>query len=146
MVLFRGRTVLPCVLLPVLIFTAMDGLHISGVSPVPSDIQSMLKHEFQTGHIGSTYTEEYMPWWVTEDPPAIARAAGGVQTASVLPGAQLQFRYRSSRYDITLENPGGAGSGVLAIVVDGVALAFVAAGITLLDDSTVHHVQVRMGH
>jgi cyclic beta-1,2-glucan synthetase len=62
------------------------------------------------------------------------------------PGAQLQFRYRSARYDIALENQGGAGSGVLAIVVDGVALASVATGIALLDDATVHHVQVRMGH
>jgi cyclic beta-1,2-glucan synthetase len=62
------------------------------------------------------------------------------------PRAQLHFRYRSARYEIALDNSAGTGSGVLAIEVDGTALEPVTAGITLLDDATVHHVQVRMGH
>jgi 6-pyruvoyl-tetrahydropterin synthase related domain len=89
--LFRNRIVLPCLLLPVLIVTSLAGLHISARPETGSDVQSMLKREFQTKHIGSTYTEEYLPWWVTADPLAIPRAADTPKTAAMLSSTQLQL-------------------------------------------------------
>jgi cyclic beta-1,2-glucan synthetase len=62
------------------------------------------------------------------------------------PGAQIHFRYRSARYEITLDNAAGVSSGVLAIEVDGQRLASVATGIALADDAGVHQVRVLMGN
>ena len=61
------------------------------------------------------------------------------------PGAQINFRYRTARYEIWLDNAAGVSSGVVAVEVDGEALESVATGIELVDDASVHRVRVRMG-
>jgi hypothetical protein len=104
---FRNHALPAFAMLPVLVITSMAGLPIYTVPHVDSDVQSMLKTEFRARHIGSTYTEEYMPWWVTMDPPAIPRAGSTAKTAAVLPAAQFQLldsSYTYRRYAITAES------------------------------------------
>jgi cyclic beta-1,2-glucan synthetase len=60
------------------------------------------------------------------------------------PGFTLTFRYRSARYAIIVENPGGVSRGVASIELDGVTLDS-TAGVTLADDGTTHRLRIRLG-
>jgi cyclic beta-1,2-glucan synthetase len=66
--------------------------------------------------------------------PCIAAAWGGFT---------LRYRYRSARYEITVENPDHICRGVAAVELDGVAVA--DQTIRLKDDGLPHTVRVRMG-
>ncbi len=57
------------------------------------------------------------------------------------PGFDMVFRYRSTRYDIGVENPRGVSRGVSAVEVDGVALVG-ERRIVLADDGKTHRVRV----
>jgi cyclic beta-1,2-glucan synthetase len=59
-------------------------------------------------------------------------------------GFEISFRYRSSRYEVIVENPHGVARGVSSVELDGVALAG-GAHIPLADDSATHHVRVVLG-
>jgi cyclic beta-1,2-glucan synthetase len=59
-------------------------------------------------------------------------------------GFTIAFRYRSARYDIVVENPRGAGRGVSALELDGVALED-PSGIPLADDRQTHRVRAVLG-
>ena len=59
-------------------------------------------------------------------------------------GFTLAFRYRSTRYDIVVENPRGVGRGVSALELDGVALDD-PSGIPLADDQQTHRVRAVLG-
>jgi len=59
------------------------------------------------------------------------------------PSARLTFKYRSSRYDILIDNTHAVSSGVGVIEVDGTALPSGSAAITLVDDGNVHRVRVQ---
>jgi cyclic beta-1,2-glucan synthetase len=65
------------------------------------------------------------------------------------PHFEIAFKYRSSRYEITVENPDGVNRGVQALHVDGNAVpSAIAAGearLALLDDGQLHRVQVVLG-
>ncbi len=62
------------------------------------------------------------------------------------PGFEIAFRFRSSRYQISVENPAGKGRGVAHAELDGKALAVGApARIPLADDGEVHQVRVVLG-
>ena len=56
------------------------------------------------------------------------------------PGFSATFRYRSTRYDIAVENPGGVCRGVAMLELDGVALDD-RTGIPLADDQRNHRVR-----
>jgi cyclic beta-1,2-glucan synthetase len=60
------------------------------------------------------------------------------------PGFEIQYRHRSARYAITVENPDGVQRGVARVFLDGVALAK-DAGILLADDGVTHRVRVVLG-
>src|SRR5438046_2800333 len=60
------------------------------------------------------------------------------------PGFELVFRYRSARYDVTVENPRGVSRGVWLIELDGVLLVGVL-GLTLADYRTIHRGSIVMG-
>ena len=60
------------------------------------------------------------------------------------PGFELVFRYRSARYDVTVENPRGVSRGVSSIELDGVLLAG-DLGLTLADDRKTHRVRIVLG-
>jgi cyclic beta-1,2-glucan synthetase len=61
------------------------------------------------------------------------------------PGFEVTFKYKTSRYQITVENPQSVNSGVIAIAVDDLGLIVPLEGITLLDDGAVHQVHIVLG-
>jgi hypothetical protein len=105
---FQKRTLLSLAILPVVVMIAMANLPIHPVGRMNSDVQTMLKTEFNSGHIGSTYAEEYMPWWISADPLSIPRAAAGPSSTTVLPDLHVQLlesRYTYRRYFIQSDSP-----------------------------------------
>jgi cyclic beta-1,2-glucan synthetase len=61
------------------------------------------------------------------------------------PGYQIDFRYRSARYEIVVDNPQGVSRGVASAELDGQALTGPSAAIPLADDGTTHRVRVVLG-
>jgi cellobiose phosphorylase len=55
----------------------------------------------------------------------------------------ISYRYGSSAYAITVQNPRGLATGVVSVTVDGRASA--DGAIALADDGAHHDVVVRMG-
>ena len=55
----------------------------------------------------------------------------------------LRYRYRSTRYEIAVENPENVSSGVVSLELDGVPLS--DKWISLVDDGGSHQVRVRLG-
>jgi cyclic beta-1,2-glucan synthetase len=61
------------------------------------------------------------------------------------PGFRIEFRHRSARYDITVENPSGVSRGVSWAELDGMAVEHPDAGIALVDDGATHRLRVILG-
>jgi cyclic beta-1,2-glucan glucanotransferase len=61
------------------------------------------------------------------------------------PRFDLDFRYRSSRYEITVMNPNGVSRGAAHTTLDGVLLPAGESRIALLDDGATHHVEMILG-
>jgi cyclic beta-1,2-glucan synthetase len=62
------------------------------------------------------------------------------------PGFEIRFRYRSSRYQISVENPLGVCRGILAAKLDGKMLEGSSRSlIPLADDGATHQLQVILG-
>jgi cyclic beta-1,2-glucan synthetase len=60
------------------------------------------------------------------------------------PGYSMEFRYHSSTYKITVENPSGVARGVALTELDGKLLAG-STPIHLMDDGAVHQVRIVLG-
>jgi cyclic beta-1,2-glucan synthetase len=60
------------------------------------------------------------------------------------PGFSIAFRYRSARYDVTVENPEGVSRGVRRVELDGVPVAL-PADVGLADDRRSHRLHVVLG-
>jgi cyclic beta-1,2-glucan synthetase len=58
---------------------------------------------------------------------------------------EAEVKYRSARYKVLVENPGGVNGGVVSADVDGVELAERPLRVPLVDDGAIHHVRVRLG-
>ncbi|HXC57619.1 MAG TPA: glycosyl hydrolase family 65 protein, partial [Rhizomicrobium sp.] len=62
------------------------------------------------------------------------------------PSFTIAYRYRSSRYEITVENPLGVCRGVLAVKVDGETMSGEQKNlIPLADDGAAHKVLIVLG-
>ena len=61
------------------------------------------------------------------------------------PGFAATFRHRSSRYEISVENPHGVARGVAHAEVDGKRLEGIGAAVPLVDDGATHQVRVVLG-
>jgi len=61
------------------------------------------------------------------------------------PCFEIVFKYRSSRYEILVDNPHGVSSGVTSAELDGVVLPSLKSGIPLIDDGNVHSVRLLLG-
>jgi cyclic beta-1,2-glucan synthetase len=61
------------------------------------------------------------------------------------PKAEISFKYRSSRYEITIENPQGVSRGILEAELDSVSLPCGSVTIPLVDDGSVHRVRLLLG-
>ena len=64
---------------------------------------------------------------------------------STWPNFGILFRYRSTRYDIRVENPHGVSRGIARAELDGVALPGHRALIPLSDDGATHRVRIVLG-
>jgi len=58
---------------------------------------------------------------------------------------EADVNYRSARYKVLVENPGGVNRGVVSANVDGVELTERPPRVPLVDDGSIHHVKVRLG-
>ncbi len=61
------------------------------------------------------------------------------------PRFDVVFRYRSARYEIAVLNPNGVSHGAAAITLDGLPLPSGEPRIQLLDDGTIHRVELILG-
>jgi cyclic beta-1,2-glucan synthetase len=62
------------------------------------------------------------------------------------PGFEIVFKYRSSRYEILVENPDGVSRGVVLVRLDGESLPNCRETlIPLVDDGATHHVRLTLG-
>jgi cyclic beta-1,2-glucan synthetase len=61
------------------------------------------------------------------------------------PGFEIAFRYRSSRYEISVTNPRGVCRGVTKLEIDGAAMPGDPTRISLIDDGATHRVHVSLG-
>ena len=55
------------------------------------------------------------------------------------------MKYRSARYKVLVENPGGVNRGVVSADVDGVEITERPLRVPLVDDGALHQVKVRLG-
>jgi cyclic beta-1,2-glucan synthetase len=62
------------------------------------------------------------------------------------PRFEIVFRHRSTRYEITVENPSGVSRGISSVEVDGACPATGLGPLRLTDDGAVHKVRVVLGH
>ncbi len=58
---------------------------------------------------------------------------------------EMTVRYRSARYKILVENPGGVSQGVLSAQLDGTVITERPLRLPLSDDGLIHRVQLRLG-
>jgi cyclic beta-1,2-glucan synthetase len=61
------------------------------------------------------------------------------------PGFQITFRFHTTRYEISVENPTGVGGGVGRVELDGEPLPAGTANVPLVDDGTMHRVRLILG-
>jgi cyclic beta-1,2-glucan synthetase len=61
------------------------------------------------------------------------------------PGFQMTIRYRSARYEIEVENPGGAGHGIASAELDDATVETRPLRVSLADDGITHRLRVRLG-
>jgi cyclic beta-1,2-glucan synthetase len=61
------------------------------------------------------------------------------------PRFEMTVRYRSARYEIKVENPGGASHGIASAELDGAPIAARPLRIPLADDGITHRLRVRLG-
>jgi cyclic beta-1,2-glucan synthetase len=61
------------------------------------------------------------------------------------PGYEIDFRYRSARYEIVVENPNGVSRGLAWAELDGQALTGGSPAIPLVDDGATHRVRIELG-
>jgi cyclic beta-1,2-glucan synthetase len=61
------------------------------------------------------------------------------------PGFEIVFRYRTTRYEILIENPEAVSRGVASLELDGQVLASGASMIELVDDGATHRVRMVLG-
>jgi cyclic beta-1,2-glucan synthetase len=61
------------------------------------------------------------------------------------PGFKVMLRYRSSRYEIEVENPNGVNRSLVSLQLDGAALPAQPGRIPLVDDGITHQVRAVLG-
>ena len=61
------------------------------------------------------------------------------------PGFEIEFRHRSARYQVAVENPRAVSRGVTRLELDGAPLPAGGAGVPLADDGATHRVRVVLG-
>ncbi|MCB2160724.1 hypothetical protein KQH40_01415 [bacterium] len=114
---------------------------------VAADIYSTSPHTGMGGWTWYTGSSGWMYQFGIEAILGISRAGNSLRITPCIPrdwpGFTVNYRYGSTRYRITVENPNGINQGVRQILLDGNALP--GNLIPLLGDDQPHEVQVVMG-
>jgi cyclic beta-1,2-glucan synthetase len=115
---------------------------------VAADIYSVAPHE---GRGGWTWYTGAAGWLYRAGIEAIlgVRRKGGFLAVSPCiprdwPGYEVEFRFRSARYEIAVENTGGGGQRVASAVLDGVEISGRPLLIPLVDDGRTHSVRITL--
>jgi cellobiose phosphorylase len=58
---------------------------------------------------------------------------------------KIVFRYRTSRYEVSVENHAGVCGGIARLDLDDQALPHGSTQITLVDDGATHHIRMTLG-
>ena len=61
------------------------------------------------------------------------------------PSFEMMVRYRSARYEVLVENPGGAGRGIASAQLDDTVIVERPLRVPLADDGITHRLRVRLG-
>jgi cyclic beta-1,2-glucan synthetase len=61
------------------------------------------------------------------------------------PGFEVRLRYRTTRYEISVVNPGGVSRGLVSLLLDGKVLPAEPGLIPLVDDGSTHRVRAVLG-
>ncbi len=136
---------------PVHLASSPAGMQRYKVEPyvIAADVYSVAPH---TGRGGWTWYTGAAGWMYRAGLEAMLgfRQQGATLTiAPCIPASwpryDLVFNYRSSRYEIGVENPSGVTGGVEAVVIDGQLSAPDEHHIELLDDGRTHQVRITLG-
>jgi 6-pyruvoyl-tetrahydropterin synthase related domain len=106
---FKRHSKLAILFIPLLIVTSTVGILVVPAPTTASDPASMWLFESRSAHIGSTWDDEYIPWWITLDPRQLLRAAlPSIDTFSAPAQANIRLlnsSYTSKRFIVSSENP-----------------------------------------
>ncbi len=116
---------------------------------VVADVYSAPGHVGRGGWTWYTGSAGWMQRTGIESILGIAVRGAGLHIDPCIPQGwphyEVTITWRSARYCITVENPAGAGRGVVSLALDGVALA-VGPAVMLIDDGGEHEVNVVLGN
>ena len=116
---------------------------------VAADVYSMPPHVGRGGWTWYTGSAGWMYRAGIENIIGLQVQAGHLRLDPCVPKAWPSFRvtlrYRSSRYEILVENPDGVSSGIVSALVDGIAMTHCPLCMPLVDDGASHRVLVRLG-
>jgi cyclic beta-1,2-glucan synthetase len=116
---------------------------------VAADVYSMPPHVGRGGWTWYTGSAGWMYRAGIENIIGLQVQAGHLRLDPCIPKAWPSFRvtlrYRSSRYEILVENPNGVSSGIVSALVDGIAMTHCPLCLPLVDDGATHQVLARLG-
>jgi cyclic beta-1,2-glucan synthetase len=116
---------------------------------VSADIYSTKPHVGRGGWTWYTGSAGWLQRAGVESLLGLKLRGASLRIDPCIPKAWGQFeadvKYRSARYKVLVENPGGVNRGVVSGEVDGVELTERPLRVPLVDDGSIHHVKVRLG-
>ena len=116
---------------------------------VAADVYSQPPHVGRGGWTWYTGSAGWMYRAGIESILGVRVQGASLQLAPCIPPtwlrAEVTYRYRSTRYDILIDNPLRAGSGIVSVELDGTATPAGLESIQLVDDGGVHQVRVLLG-
>jgi cyclic beta-1,2-glucan synthetase len=125
------------------------GIHRYKVEPyvVAADIYSVPPHIGRGGWTWYTGSAGWMYRAAVEFLLGLRIRGSMLSLAPSIPkswsGFSITLHYRSARYEISVENPNGAGAGIARVEVDGTSQK--GTGLELRDDGATHKVRVTLG-
>ena len=116
---------------------------------VAADVYSVPPHVGRGGWTWYTGAAGWMYRAGLESILGFRRQGDSLELTPCIPKAwprfEISFRYGSSRYEITVENPKAVSRGVTDVAVDGASLAHGSTRVTLLDDGSTHQIRIALG-
>jgi 6-pyruvoyl-tetrahydropterin synthase related domain len=106
---FKSHSKVAVSFIPLLIVTSTVGIPVVPALTTASDPASMWLFEARTSHIGSTWSDEYLPWWVTLDSrqilPASSPPIDTLSAPTLVNVRLLNSSYTLKRLTVSSESP-----------------------------------------